>query len=152
MPINISPGSRPLPGEQLGAELAETGRVWRGLLDQRLQSLGLSQARWLILLHLSKRPKGLKQVELARRIGIRPASLSLQVERLVQQGWVQRNCTQGDRRSNTLCLTKQARNLSQQIMQTAARVREELLAGLASEDIECCGRVLAHIRQRAQSL
>lgn len=141
-----------LAGERLGAELAETGRIWRGLLDRRLQTLGLSQSRWLILLHLSKHPRGLKQVELATRIGIRPASLSLQVERLVKQGWVQRNCTQGDRRSNTLCLTKQARNLSQQIMQTAATVREELLTGLAAEDIQCCERVLAHVRQRARSL
>ncbi len=150
--MNISKSSPRLAGEQLGAELAETGRIWRGLLDQRLQSLGLSQARWLILLHLSKHSRGLKQVELATRIGIRPASLSLQVERLVQQGWVQRNCTQGDRRSNTVSLTQQARNLSQQIMQTATRVRQELLTGLAAEDIECCERVLTHIRQRAQLL
>jgi len=141
-----------LAGEQLGAELAETGRIWRGLLDRRLQALGLSQSRWLILLHLSKHPLGLKQVELAIRIGIRPASLSLQLERLVQQGWVHRQTTQGDRRSNTLRLTKQAQGLSQQIMQTAATVREELLTGLATEDIQCCKRVLAHIRQRAQSL
>ncbi|MFO6383447.1 MarR family transcriptional regulator, partial [Pseudomonas aeruginosa] len=37
-----------------GTLLAQTSRAWRAELDRRLSHLGLSQARWLVLLHLAR--------------------------------------------------------------------------------------------------
>jgi MarR family transcriptional regulator, transcriptional regulator for hemolysin len=139
-------------GEHLGGQLAETARVWRSRLDERLRPLGLSQTRWLAILHLSKSRDGLPQTELATRLGISHASLSPQIDRLEQDGWVERHSLAGDRRCKTLHLTEQAKALSREIKQTSAKLRRELFEGLSEDDIRACERVLAHILQRAQNL
>lgn len=139
-------------GEQLGALLAETSRVWRSRLDERLSPLGLSQTRWMAILHLSKVDDGLPQTELAVRLGISHASLSPQIERLERDGWVERHSNTGDRRCKTVRLTEQARSLSREIKQTAAALRSELFAGLDENDIQACERTLKHILRRAQTL
>jgi len=140
------------PEEQLGAKLGETARVWRSHLDERLRPLGLSQSRWLAILHLSKNPDGLPQTELAACMGISHASLSPQIDRLVEDGWVERRSREEDRRCKTIHLTEQAKALSREIKQTAAKLRSELFEGLSEEDLRHCERVLTHILQRAQSL
>ncbi|WP_455384934.1 MarR family winged helix-turn-helix transcriptional regulator [Acidihalobacter prosperus] len=140
------------PEEQLGAKLGETARVWRGLLDERLRPLGLSQTRWMAILHLSKTPDGMPQTELAARMGISHASLSPQIDRLVEDGWVERRSREQDRRCKTVHLTEQTKALSREIRQTAAKLRSELFEGLSDEDLLHCERVLTHILQRAHSL
>ena len=37
-----------------GMQLAQLSRAWRAELDRRLAGLNLSQARWLVLLHLAR--------------------------------------------------------------------------------------------------
>jgi MarR family transcriptional regulator for hemolysin len=137
---------------ELGGVLGETARVWRGRLDERLRPLGLSQTRWLAILHLSKSESGLAQRELALRIGISQASLSAQIDHLLQNGWVERRDDPRDRRSKTVYLTDQAKGLSRKIKEVAAELRAELLSGLDEEDVRCCERVLRHILQRARSI
>jgi MarR family transcriptional regulator, transcriptional regulator for hemolysin len=138
--------------EQLGAKIGETARIWRTRLDERLRPLGLSQTRWMAILHLSKNPDGLPQTELATRMSISHASLSPQIDRLVEDGWVERHSRENDRRCKTIHMTEQAKALSREIKQTATKLRSELLEGLSDEDIHHCERVLTHILQRAQSL
>lgn len=48
-----------------GTLLAQTSRAWRAELDRRLSHLGLSQARWLVLLHLARHRDSPTQRELA---------------------------------------------------------------------------------------
>lgn len=139
-------------GENLGALLSETARLWRSRLDERLRPLGLSQTRWLAIVHLSKSRDGLPQNELAVRLGISHASLSVQIDRLQQDGWVERRSDDGDRRCKTVYPTEQAKTLYRKIRQIAAGLRSELLAGLDESDVHRCEQVLAHILHRAQSL
>lgn len=138
-------------GKQFGARLAETARAWRNFIDKRLQPLGFSQPGWLIMLHLSKQPEGMTQTELANRIGISSASLSVQIDRLVKESWVERQNVYEDRRCNRIQLTDQAHDIAHQIMCVAAEVRNELLAGLSTEEITCCERVFTHILQRTEN-
>lgn len=48
-----------------GTQLAQASRAWRAELDRRLSHLGLSQARWLVLLHLARNSGIPTQRELA---------------------------------------------------------------------------------------
>lgn len=138
--------------KQFGARLAEASRNWRNIVDKRLQPLGFSQAGWLILLHLFKNEEGLTQSELANRIGITPASMSAQIERLHRDGWVQRRSLCEDRRCNRIQLADRGQETAAQIMRTANQVRDELLEGLPNSDIKVCEMVLKHIVRRAEEL
>ena len=54
---------------RFGMQLTQLSRAWRAELDRRLADLGLSQARWLVLLHLARGKKRPTQGELAYSVG-----------------------------------------------------------------------------------
>lgn len=55
---------------RFGMQLAQMSRGWRAELDRRLAGLNLSQARWLVLLHLARFPDAPTQRELAQSVGV----------------------------------------------------------------------------------
>ena len=61
---------------RLGAHVALLARTWRAELDRRLNHLGLSQARWLVLLHLARHPEPPTQSELAQMVGVECPTLA----------------------------------------------------------------------------
>lgn len=132
--------------ENLGFLVGETARLWRYALDRRLQPLGLSQAKWLVLLHLS-REDGLIQKHLAQRVGIEPPTLVNLLDRLAEDGWITRRESSEDRRSKTVQLTPKTQEVIKQIRATGAQLRRELIAGIPRKDIERCMAVLAHIKE-----
>ena len=57
-------------------QLAQLSRSWRAELDRRLADLGLSQARWLVLLHLAR---GYAYKQIAVRLEISPRTVESHV-------------------------------------------------------------------------
>lgn len=139
------------PADNLGVLVGETARLWRYALDQRLQPLGLNQARWLVLLHLS-RHDGLIQKELATRVGIEAPTLVGLLDRMAEDGWVTRRESNDDRRSKTVHLTLKAQEAIKQIRATGAQLRRELLAGLSAKDVERCTYVLEHVKRAVEKI
>src|SRR5438034_8630851 len=64
--------------ETIGPLLHGTARAWRQKLDERLKPMGLSQAKWRTLLHLSLAPEPLTQTEIAARLGVEEHTSELQ--------------------------------------------------------------------------
>jgi MarR family transcriptional regulator for hemolysin len=136
--------------EQLGMAIGEVSRSWRAKLDERLRPLGLSQSRWMVLLHLSKRGDGMVQKDLAGWLGIEGPTLVRTLDRMTADGWLERRESASDRRAKTVHLTPQALAILQQINKVAAQLRGELLAGIPAADIEACMRVLQQIKHTAE--
>lgn len=136
--------------EQLGMAIGETSRCWRAKLDERLRPLGMSQSRWLVLLHLSKRGDGVVQKKLAEWMGIEGPTLVRILDRMAEDGWLERRESLTDRRAKTVHLTKQSRAIITQINKVAAKLRSELLANIPETDIEVCMRVLQQIKQASE--
>ena len=136
--------------EQLGMLIGETARLWRGRLDQRLQPLGLSQARWLVLIHLWRGGDGIIQRELARRLGIEGPSLVGLLDRMAEDGWIERRESSEDRRSKTVHLTDKALEGVRQIRTAAAQLRKELLRDIGPADVRTCLQVLRQIKNHAE--
>jgi MarR family transcriptional regulator for hemolysin len=135
--------------EQLGLVIGETARCWRTKLDERLRPLGLSQSRWMVLLHLSKRGDGVVQKALAEWLGIEGPTLVRTLDRMTEDGWIERRESPTDRRAKTVHLTKQSRAVIKKIEKVAAQLRSELLADINAADIETCMRVLQQIKHSA---
>jgi MarR family transcriptional regulator for hemolysin len=127
-----------------------TARAWRLKLDQRLKPMGLSQAKWRTLLHLSRATEPLNQAEIAARLGIEEPTLVMLLHRLENDGWLKRESATHDRRCKTVKLARRAQRVIGQINQTAHALRHELLAGVAQRDLEACVRVLTRIRAKAE--
>ena len=87
-------------------------------MDRRLQSLGLTQAQWRAIVHLS-RSEGMTQATLAESLEIQPITLTRLIDRMESAGWVERRTHPLDRRAVQLYLTPQ----SQPILERDARAR-----------------------------
>ena len=126
---------------RFGMQLANMSRGWRAELDRRLADLGLSQARWLVLLHLARFEEPPTQRELAQSVGVEGPTLARLLDSLENQGLVQRHAVVEDRRAKKIVLCDTARPLIQQIEAIATALRMELFAGIDEEDLRICMRV-----------
>src|SRR5438270_13480804 len=135
---------------ELGLGLFGTARSWRTRLDQRLRPLGLSQGKWRTLMHLSQGGNKLTQKEIAERMGIEGATLAGLLDRLQNDGWVERRGSAEDRRCKTVHLQRRSKAVLDKIFNTAHDLRAELIENIPQRDLETCIRVLSRIRQRAE--
>ncbi|MBA1274630.1 MarR family transcriptional regulator [Stutzerimonas azotifigens] len=130
-----------LAHHSFGMQLALLSRAWRAELDRRLASLGLSQARWLVLLHLAMLNAPPTQRELAQSVGVEGPTLARLLDSLEALGLVNRVGVPEDRRAKKITLTDQARPLIAQIEAISSALRAELFAGIDDADIERCQEV-----------
>jgi MarR family transcriptional regulator for hemolysin len=136
--------------ETIGQLLHETARVWRHKLDQRLQPLGLSQAKWRTIAHLAR--GHLTQRDLAQRLSIEEPTLARILRNLEDARWIKRENALHDRRCKTVHLQPKSSALLQKIEETARDLRHELLETIPAQDLQTFLRVLTEIRNRAASV
>jgi MarR family transcriptional regulator for hemolysin len=135
---------------ELGLVLFGTARAWRTKLDQRLRPLGLSQGKWRTLIHLSQGGNKLTQKEIAERMGIEGATLAGLLDRLQDDGWIQRRGSAEDRRCKTVHLQRRSKAVLDKIFNAAHDLRAELIEDIPQRDLETCIRVLSKVREKAE--
>ena len=134
--------------ETFGPLLGGTARAWRMKLDQRLKPMGLSQAKWRTLIHLSRAPEPLTQSQVAERAGIEEPTLVSLLHRLEKEGWVVRKHSARDRRCKTVHLQPRTQRVINRINATALKLRHELIRAIPAREMQVCMRVLAQVRER----
>lgn len=136
---------------RFGMQLAHMSRGWRAELDRRLADLGLSQARWLVLLHLARFSEPPTQRELAQSVGVEGPTLARLLDSLETQGLVRRQAVVEDRRAKKILLSATARPLIEKIETIATALRVELFAGIDEEQLRLCmqvhSRILANLEK-----
>ena len=113
----------------LGFLIHEVARLMRRSFDRRVQSLGLTQAQWRTLVHLS-RSEGMNQATLAEILEIRPITLTRLLDKLQESGWIERRQDPVDRRSYRLYLTAQAQPLLTELEAASVATRAEATIGM----------------------
>lgn len=126
-------------------QLAQLSRSWRAELDRRLAGLGLSQARWLVLLHLARFDAPPTQRELAQSVGVEGPTLARLLDSLEAQQLVSRHAVPEDRRAKKIELCPQAQPLIEKIEAISTQLRHELFAGIDEEELRRCQQVHARI-------
>jgi MarR family transcriptional regulator for hemolysin len=142
----MSPGDTT---EIFGQLLHGTARAWRQKLDERLKPMGLSQAKWRTLMHLSIAGDALTQAEIAARLGVEEPSMVTLLHRLEREDWITRTNSALDRRCKMVLLGRRAERVIGQINSTAETLRHELMADIPISELQTCMKVLASIRDRA---
>ena len=136
--------------ETIGPLLHGTARAWRLKLDDRLKPMGLSQAKWRTLLHLSIASDALTQAEIAARLGVEEPSVVTLLHRLEREGWVTRQSSPRDRRCKIVHLGQRAQRVITPIKTAADELRHELLAGIPASELRTCIKVLTRICEKAE--
>ncbi|WP_416899864.1 MAG: MarR family transcriptional regulator [Minwuia sp.] len=134
--------------EEFTVSLVQLARRWRWRLDKRLETLGLTQARWAVLLQISRIGEAPSQRQLAEFVGIEGATLVHILNSLQHQKLIERRPDPSDRRAKTVHLTARAHDLIADIQTIAHGLRIELTEGLSEQQLQDSIAVFHHIDSR----
>jgi MarR family transcriptional regulator for hemolysin len=112
--------------------ISDVGRLLRTYADQKARHFGQTRAQWAVLLRL-ERLEGLKQSDLAEDLDIQPITLTRLVDRLCDNGLIERRPDPNDRRAKRLYLTPAARPLLDRISTQVEELSETVLAGVDTD-------------------
>ena len=141
----------PDQAESFTRAMATVSRQWKRRLDAQFRHLGLSQARWSVILELS-RQEDATQIELARALGIEGATLVRLLDGLEKMGLVERHPSAEDRRAKKLVLTEPAMLLLEKMKAIVATSRLEVLAEIPADDLRTATSVLDRIASRLEKM
>lgn len=120
---------------EIAFTIKDVARMLGTYADQQGRALGISRAQWTVLVRLD-RCEGLKQSELADVLDLQPISLTRLLDRLAENGLIERRADPNDRRANRLYLKPAARPLLEQLGKLGENLMETILDGLTSESRE----------------
>jgi MarR family transcriptional regulator for hemolysin len=117
------------PRREFAFLISDVGRLLRTHADQRARQFGMTRAQWAVLARLETN-EGLKQTELAEILDLQPITLTRLVDRLCDNGLIERRADPNDRRAKRLYLTQAARPLLDRIETQVEELAETVLAGV----------------------
>jgi MarR family transcriptional regulator for hemolysin len=131
----------------IGALLHDVARLIRRRFERRARHTGLAitrqQARALLSI---ARTEGLSQAAIATLLDIEPIALVRLLDRLHEEGLVERRLHPTDRRVRTLWLTPLGWTMVDRILAINAQVRDEACAGLSPAARDALLRALDHMK------
>ncbi len=135
---------------EIAFTVMDVARMLRTYADQRARQFGISRAQWGVLVRLD-RSEGLKQSELADILDLQPISLTRLLDRLAENGLIERRADPNDRRANRLYLTPAARPLLGELAKLGAGMMEEVLEGFDPKANERLLHDLARMKDNLRS-
>lgn len=123
-------------------------RLQRTRFDTRARSLGITLAQWRAIYAISCE-EGASQRRVAEMIEVSDVTAGRLIDRLVDNGWVERRPDESDRRSHRMFLTGLAAPLLERLAALGSDENERALDGLSDEDkalaLAVLDRVLANL-------
>jgi DNA-binding MarR family transcriptional regulator len=113
--------------------LAEVQRMLRAYADKQAARHGITRAQWAVLAKV-ERYEGMKQTELAELMEMQPITLTRLIDKLCDNGWLERRSDDSDRRVKRLYLRKAARPLLGKLAGLRSEITATALAGISPAD------------------
>ncbi|MEZ5504382.1 MAG: MarR family transcriptional regulator [Halioglobus sp.] len=133
------------PLDTFGFLIHDVARLLRKNFNRRVQSLGLTQEQCRVILHLS-RHEGMRQVDLAELLEIKPITLARLLDKLQESGLVERRANPEDRRAFQLYLTRQAHRVLEKILAVGADTRADANRDVSLADLDRLYSVLSRLK------
>ncbi len=135
VPDGVTVGSLEDKKLRLTRRILFLSRRWLNTIDGALRKTGDSHARWVTLLWVGMMAGRAKIGELADQIGVELPTLVRLLNRLEQEGLVERRALDGSNRAKTVVLTPKGRRLSTSMNEIVSRVRVEFLKDVDEEQL-----------------
>jgi MarR family transcriptional regulator, transcriptional regulator for hemolysin len=135
---------------EFGFTIMDVARLLKTYADQRARQFGISRAQWAVLNRID-RHEGLKQSELADLLDLQPISLTRLLDRLADNGLIERRADPNDRRADRLYLKPAARPLLDRLSDLGADMMETVLDGISPTSIERMLKELGAVKNNLRS-
>ena len=123
--------------------LGELQRLVRAYADKEAARFGITRAQWAVLAKV-ERSEGMKQSELAEQMEMQPITLTRLVDKLCDNGWIERRGDETDRRVNRLYLRKAGRQLLGKLSGLRSELTATAIEGINPADAH---RLLGQLEQ-----
>src|SRR6202041_2462274 len=130
--------------------LGELQRMVRLYADKEAARYGITRAQWAVLAKV-ERTEGLKQTELAEQMEMQPITLTRLIDKLCDNGWIERRSDDTDRRVNRLYLRKAARPLLGKLSGLRSELTATALDGISPSDAQRLLTQLETIKENVRS-
>jgi len=132
--------------------LSLAAKAWRNAVDVGMADLGLTQSRWIAMMHLRRLGEGSTQSELAADIGIERPSMVRTLNQLEAAGLIERRPSEHDGRSRTLWFTSAGQRLLGAMESRAAAGREVLMIDMSADERQQLRNLLTRITANSRRL
>ena len=136
----------------MGAAMGRIHRLWRSAINQAVGELGMTEARWAVLLHLAKVGEGCTQQVLADELAIEMPSLTRTLNQLQELELIERRRDPADGRVHTLWFTPAGRQRVADLAVHVAKVREQIYQGLSTEQLNAFAEVLLQMETNVRGM
>lgn len=129
-----------------GFIINRTARSLSRSLDIRLRNrVGITFAQWRVLVLLTKTHDGLSQKEIAEGLGLEAPTLIPILDKLQNDGFIERRVDRNDRRNNRIYRAKKTFETWETTLECATRVLTIALAGLPEDKVQIMKEVLEKV-------
>lgn len=94
--------------------------------------------------------EGITQLELSRRAGLKPPTVSVALRHLEDEGYVVREVDEDDKRAARVYLSEKGHALERENNERFERVDSEMMRGFTEEETELLRRMLLRIRDNLE--
>ncbi|NMM39630.1 MarR family winged helix-turn-helix transcriptional regulator [Pseudoalteromonas arctica] len=134
----------------LCGNMGRVHRLCREAITAVVEPLGLTQSRWIAMIHINHLTEGATQQLLAHSLGIEMPSLTRTVKQLEQQQLIIRCVDEDDKRSRKIYFTEQGQQLLNTLKVLIVDVKQQLYAGLTTEQLDTMAYGLVQMEENAR--
>lgn len=113
--------------------LHDINRLMNRYYDRRVRTFGITRTQWTLLTYLS-RYEGVSQTKLAEYMDLAPMTLTRQIDKLEEDGLLDRKQSSSDRRTNLIYLTPKSQELMEKMHEIAREAKESALLAFPKEE------------------
>ena len=137
----------------VGYRLHAVGRLMRRRFERRVRQAGLPITRLqaALLLYVARNP-GVSQTAAASDLDVEPIALVRMLDRLHEEGLLERRAHPTDRRVRTLWLTPLGRPVVERIIKINLTIRAEACAGLSPDAVRALMDALSHMKDNLDAV
>ncbi len=114
--------------------------------------LDMPQMAFDILMFLASNPEACTAKDISRGRGYRENILSVNINKLVSEGYLERAAVEGDRRKVRLVCTEKAQSIIERGQKALKEFNRLMKEGLSTEDMEVCQRCLEVVGKNAERI
>ena len=131
--------------------MMRVNKMHRGMIEQRAKTIGMHRTQHRILMHLAQGGALPSQKELAERLDITPAAVTIALKKIEQDGYIERTLGQ-DTRYNELKITEKGRALVSLTHELFRAADAAMFDGFTDEELEtyisCLKKMQANIQKQ----
>ena len=129
--------------------MIKVNKLHRAMIDIQTKEIGIHRTQHRMLIHLDKDGMLPSQRELATKLDITPAAVTVALKKLENDGYIERTLGQ-DTRYNEIKITEKGRELLDRTHELFLRVDSAMLEGFSAEELDSYIAYLERMQKNIQ--